>query len=74
MREGEKMPSGFGPQASEKNAQSLHFLAFNVFSTLKEGVAGGGERLPEANIASPFRRKECVGDAALRGSDQGKPP
>jgi len=28
----------------------------------------------QANIASPFRRKGCVGDAALRGSDQGETP
>ena len=32
------------------------------------------ERLPEANIAEHLRWKGCVGDAALRGSDQGEPP
>jgi hypothetical protein len=31
--------------------------AVHVFSTIKESVAGGGGRLPKANIASPFRRK-----------------
>jgi hypothetical protein len=36
-------------------------------------VAGVGERLPKASIAAHFRRKGCVGDAALRGSDQGEP-
>jgi hypothetical protein len=30
---------------------------FPVFSTLEDGVAEGGERLPQAEIASPFRRK-----------------
>ena len=28
----------------------------------------------EAGIAAHLRRKGCVGDAALRGSDQGEPP
>ncbi len=36
-------------------------------------VAGVGERLRNASIAAHFRRKGCVGDAALRGSDQGEP-
>ena len=27
-----------------------------------EGVAGGGGRLPQANIASPFRWKGCAKD------------
>jgi hypothetical protein len=58
----------------------LKFFLFdvNVFSTLKEGVAGGEGRLPEANIAFPFRRKECAKDPAARlcgrgGFGQGKP-
>jgi len=37
-------------------------------------VAGVRERSPKANIASHLRWKGCVGDAALRGSDQGEPP
>jgi len=41
------------------------------------GVAEVRERLlsvSEAGIAAYFRWKGCVGDAALRGSDQGEPP
>jgi hypothetical protein len=44
-----------------------------MFFLPKVSVAGVGERLPKANIAAHFRRKGCVGDAALRGSDQGEP-
>jgi hypothetical protein len=35
-------------------------MIFYVFSTIKEGVAGGEWRLPKANIAFPFRRKGCA--------------
>ncbi len=42
-----------------------------MFFLPKVGVAGVGERLPKENIAAHFRRKGCVGDAALRGSDRG---
>ncbi len=41
---------------------------------LMGGVAGVRERLPKADIAAHSRRRGCVGDAALRGSDQGEPP
>jgi len=41
-------------------------------------VAGGERRLPQANIAFPFRRKGCAKDPAARlcgrgGFGQGKP-
>jgi hypothetical protein len=48
-------------------------LPFLVFSTLEDGVAEGGRRLPEADIASPFRRKGCARRRALAASGQGKP-
>jgi hypothetical protein len=41
-------------------------IFFHVFSTLKEGVAGGGERLRNASIAAPFRWKGCVKGPAAR--------
>ena len=47
-----------------------------VFFLPNGSVGGVRERLlsvSEAGIASHLRRKGCVGDAALRGSDQGKP-
>jgi hypothetical protein len=40
-----------------KKTNAPFFIAFNVFSTLKEGVARGGELLPKADIASSFRRR-----------------
>jgi len=39
---------------------------FQVFSTLEDGLAEGGRRLPEADIASPFRRRGCAKDPAAR--------
>ncbi len=49
-------------------------LIFFMFFLHNGGVAGVRERLPKADIAAHSRRKGCVGDAALRGSDQGEPP
>ena len=43
----------------------------HVFSTIEEGVAGGEGVCRGQTSPSPSRWKGCVGDAALRGSDQG---
>ena len=51
---------GFRLQTSDfrkRKKEDLFLKPFNVFSTLEDGVAEGGERLPEADIAAPFRRK-----------------
>jgi hypothetical protein len=49
-------------------------LVFPMFFLPNRSVAGVRERLPKADIAAYLRRRGCVGDAALRGSDQGEPP
>jgi len=38
----------------------LPALPFQHFSTMEDGVAEGGERLPQADTAAPFCRKGCA--------------
>jgi len=56
-----------------RKSRNQRWCILYVFSTIIESVAGVEGRLPKASIAYHFRRKGCVGDAALRGSDQGEP-
>jgi hypothetical protein len=65
LREGKKKASGFRPQASGK---AILLKPFDVFSTLKEGVAGGGERLPSGKHRLPLPQEGvCLKTRAFRG-------